>query len=67
MISAAKVYVIGSTFANNAGASQHRQIKIDSGSVTFRNSVVWGTETGTTLAKGTWGTFDGRHAEVNEL
>ncbi len=58
VIASAKVYVVGSTFLNNAGPSQHRQMKIDTaGNVTLLNTVIWGTDAGTTIARNGSGTL----------
>jgi hypothetical protein len=49
--SSGNLYLIGSSFINNSGGSSYRQVKIDSGTLTLLNSVIWGTATGTTLAR----------------
>jgi hypothetical protein len=46
---AAKVHIVGSTFANNAGASYAEQIYIGAGAGTITNTVVTGSTSGTTL------------------
>src|SRR5205085_1830955 len=49
--SAAKVHISSSTFVNNTGVSGAEQIWFGAGSATMVNTAVWGTSTGTLLAK----------------
>lgn len=50
MATGGKVYVVGSTFLDNAGAPTVQQIKIGAGAATMVNTVVWSQTSGTMVA-----------------
>jgi hypothetical protein len=47
MATGGKVYVVGSTFVDNAGEPTVKQIKINAGAATMLNTVVWSQTSGT--------------------
>lgn len=54
---AASTHIVGSTFVNNAGISGAEQIWIGAGAGRIVNTAVWGTSTGTLLAKASGATL----------
>src|SRR5262249_21909493 len=49
--SAARAFIVGSTFSNNTATSSPQQIYAGSGATTILNTVVWSSASGTMLAK----------------
>ena len=59
-----KVYVVGSTFLDNAGAPSVKQIRVEAGSLTLLNTVVWSQTSGTMLSNSTGTTLTSNNCLV---
>lgn len=55
--SAAKTYIVGSTFLDNKSPAAVQQIYIGAGAASLANTVVWGSASGTMLGKATSATL----------